>query len=120
MADLFFILSGLVLAHAYGRPFARTPCTIGYGRFLLAAAHPCILYLATLLLLVGWDSYKAPLRDWLLRRPLFKMREWRDALLGSPLPLAEALPSSLLLLQVVTDHGIDLELRRLVAQRGVD
>lgn len=32
--DLFFILSGLVLAHVYGEAFARTPRTIGYGRFL--------------------------------------------------------------------------------------
>ena len=27
-------LSGLVLAHVYGEAFARTPRTIGYGRFL--------------------------------------------------------------------------------------
>ena len=32
--DLFFILSGLVLAHVYGEAFARSPCTISYGRFL--------------------------------------------------------------------------------------
>ena len=34
------LLSGLVLAHVYGEAFARTPRTIGYGRFTLAAAHP--------------------------------------------------------------------------------
>ncbi len=58
--DLFFILSGLVLAHVYGETFARTPRTIGYGRFLwlrLTRVYP--LYLVTLLLLVGWELYKA-------------------------------------------------------------
>ena len=43
--DLFFILSGLVLAHVYGEAFARSPRTISYGRFLwlrLTRVYPSI------------------------------------------------------------------------------
>ncbi|WP_337678443.1 acyltransferase [Aeromonas caviae] len=106
--DLFFILSGLVLAHVYGEAFARTPRTISYGRFLwlrLTRVYP--LYLVTLLLLVGWELYKAHHGIGFYAGPLFKMWEWEGMPpFGSPFTPAEALPSSLLLLQVVTDHGL--------------
>ncbi len=72
--DLFFILSGLVLAHVYGEAFARTPRTISYGRFLwlrLTRVYP--LYLVTLLLLVGWELYKANHGIGFYAGPLFKM-----------------------------------------------
>ncbi len=122
--DLFFILSGLVLAHVYGEAFARTPRTIGYGRFLwlrLTRVYP--LYLVTLLLL-SWELYKAHHGIGFYAGPLFKMWEWEGMPpFGSPFTPAEALPSSLLLLHVAAGGDrsrIDLELRRLVAQRGVD
>ncbi len=106
--DLFFILSGLVLAHVYGEAFARTPRTIGYGRFLwlrLTRVYP--LYLVTLLLLVSWELYKAHHGIGFYAGPLFKMWEWEGMPpFGSPFTPAEALPSAFLLLQVVTDHGL--------------
>ncbi|UBR43674.1 acyltransferase family protein [Aeromonas veronii] len=106
--DLFFILSGVVLAHVYGEAFTRTPRTVGYGRFLwlrLTRVYP--LYLVTLLLLVGWELYKAQHGVGFYAGPLFKMWEWEGMPpFGSPFTPAEALPSALLLLQVVTDHGL--------------
>ncbi len=120
--DLFFILSGLVLAHVYGEAFARTPRTISYGRFLwlrLTRVYP--LYLVTLLLLVGWELYKAHHGIGFYAGPLFKMWEWE----GMP-PFRLALyPGRGAAKQPVAAAGgdrsrIDLELRRLVAQRGVD
>ena len=123
--DLFFILSGLVLAHVYGEAFTRSPHTVSYGRFLwlrLTRVYP--LYLVTLLLLVGWELYKAHHGIGFYAGPLFKMWEWEGMPpFGSPFTPAEALPSSLLLLHVAAGGDrsrIDLELRRLVAQRGVD
>ncbi len=106
--DLFFILSGVVLAHVYGEAFTRTPRTASYGRFLwlrLTRVYP--LYLVTLLLLVGWELYKARHGVGFYAGPLFKMWEWEGMPpFGSPFTPAEALPSALLLLQVVTDHGL--------------
>ncbi|WP_439845279.1 acyltransferase family protein [Aeromonas veronii] len=105
--DLFFILSGVVLAHVYGEPFTRTPRTVSYGRFLwlrLTRVYP--LYLVTLLLLVGWELYKAQHGVGFYAGPLFKMWEWEGMPpFGSPFTPAEALPSAFLL-QVVTDHGL--------------
>lgn len=40
--DLFFILSGLVLAHVYGEAFTRSPHTVSYGRFLWLRLTRCI------------------------------------------------------------------------------
>ncbi|MBS4724303.1 acyltransferase family protein [Aeromonas veronii] len=106
--DLFFILSGVVLAHVYGEAFTRTPRTVSYGRFLwlrLTRVYP--LYLVTLLLLVSWELYKARHGVGFYAGPLFKMWEWEGMQpFGSPFTPAEALPSALLLLQVVTDHGL--------------
>lgn len=106
--DLFFILSGVVLAHVYGEAFTRTPRTVSYGRFLwlrLTRVYP--LYLVTLLLLVGWELYKAQHGVCFYAGPLFKMWEWEGMPpFGSPFTPAEALPSAFLLLQVVTDHGL--------------
>ncbi|MFQ1732858.1 acyltransferase family protein [Aeromonas veronii] len=106
--DLFFILSGVVLAHVYGEAFTRTPRTVSYGRFLwlrLTRVYP--LYLVTLLLLVGWELYKAQHGVGFYAGPLFKMWEWEGMPpFGSPFTPAEALPSAFLLLQVVTDHGL--------------
>ncbi|MGL5201800.1 MAG: acyltransferase family protein, partial [Aeromonas veronii] len=106
--DLFFILSGVVLAHVYGEAFTRTPRTVGYGRFLwlrLTRVYP--LYLVTLLLLVGWELYKAQHGVGFYAGPLFKMWEWEGMPpFGSPFTPAEALPIAFLLLQVVTDHGL--------------
>ncbi len=106
--DLFFILSGVVLAHVYGEAFSHRPRTIGYGRFLwlrLTRVYP--LYLVTLVLLVGWELYKAQHGVGFYAGPLFKMWEWEGMPpFGSPFTPAEALPSAFLLLQVVTDHGL--------------
>jgi len=106
--DLFFILSGVVLAHVYGEAFTRTPRTVSYGRFLwlrLTRVYP--LYLVTLLLLVGWELYKARHGVGFYAGPLFKMWEWEGMPpFGSPFTPTEALPSAFLLLQVVTDHGL--------------
>ena len=105
--DLFFILSGLVLAHVYGEAFT-SPRRIGYGRFLwlrLTRVYP--LYFVTLVLLVGWELYKAKHGVGFYAGPLFKMWEWEGMPpFGSPFTPAEALPSALLLLQVVTDQGL--------------
>lgn len=106
--DLFFILSGLVLAHVYGEACCGPRRTIGYGRFLwlrLTRVYP--LYFVTLLLLVGWELYKAQHQIGFFAGPLFKMWEWEGMPpFGSPFTPAEALPSAFLLLQVVTDHGL--------------
>ncbi|MFC5708371.1 acyltransferase family protein [Aeromonas eucrenophila] len=106
--DLFFILSGLVLAHVYGEACCGPRRTIGYGRFLwlrLTRVYP--LYFVTLLLLVGWELYKAQHQIGFFAGPLFKMWEWEGMQpFGSPFTPVEALPSALLLLQVVTDHGL--------------
>ncbi|TNJ24790.1 acyltransferase [Aeromonas sobria] len=106
--DLFFILSGVVLAHVYGEAFNHRPRTIGYGRFLwlrLTRVYP--LYLVTLVLLVGWELYKAQHGVGFYAGPLFKMWEWEGMPpFGSPFTPADALPSAFLLLQVVTDHGL--------------
>jgi peptidoglycan/LPS O-acetylase OafA/YrhL len=106
--DLFFILSGLVLAHVYAEAFTCPQRRIGYGRFLwlrLTRVYP--LYLVTLLLLVGWELYKTQHGVGFYAGPLFKMWEWEGMPpFGSPFTPAEALPSALLLLQVVTDHGL--------------
>ncbi|NDO83618.1 acyltransferase [Citrobacter sp. NCU1] len=106
--DLFFILSGLVLAHVYGEVCRGPGRTIGYGRFLwlrLTRVYP--LYLVTLLLLVGWELYKAQHQIGFFAGPLFKMWEWEGMPpFGSPFTPVEALPSAFLLLQVVTDHGL--------------
>ncbi|MFM4803046.1 acyltransferase family protein [Aeromonas bivalvium] len=107
--DLFFILSGLVLAHVYGKTFTDSHRrTVGYGRFLwlrLTRVYP--LYLVTLLLLVGWELYKARHGVGFYAGPLFKMWEWEGmAPFGSPFTPIEALPSAFLLLQVVTDQGL--------------
>ncbi|MCE9956718.1 acyltransferase family protein [Aeromonas rivipollensis] len=105
--DLFFILSGLVLAHVYGETFT-SPRRIGYGRFLwlrLTRIYP--LYFVTLVLLVGWELYKALHGVGFYAGPLFKMWEWEGMPpFGSPFTPAEALPSALLLMQVVTDQGL--------------
>ena len=105
--DLFFILSGLVLAHVYGETFT-SPRRIGYGRFLwlrLTRVYP--LYFVTLVLLVGWELYKARHGVGFYAGPLFKMWEWEGIPpFGSPFTPAEALPSALLLMQVVTDQGL--------------
>lgn len=106
--DLFFILSGLVLAHVYGEAFSHRPRTVSYGRFLwlrLTRVYP--LYVVTLVLLVGWELYKARHGISFYAGPLFKMWEWEGmSPFGSPFTPAEALPSAFLLLQVVTDHGL--------------
>ena len=106
--DLFFILSGLVLAHVYGVAFTGSHRRMGYGRFLwlrLTRIYP--LYLVTLVLLVGWELYKARHGIGFYAGPLFKMWEWEGMPpFGSPFTPAEALPSAFLLLQVVTDHGL--------------
>ena len=105
--DLFFILSGLVLAHVYGEAFT-SPRRISYGRFLwlrLTRVYP--LYFVTLVLLVGWELYKARHGVGFYAGPLFKMWEWEGIPpFGSPFTPAEALPSALLLMQVVTDQGL--------------
>lgn len=106
--DLFFILSGLVLAHVYGEAFTAPRRTVSYGRFLwlrLTRVYP--LYVVTLVLLVGWELYKAQHEVGFYGGPLFKMWEWEGMPpFGSPFTPAEALPSALLLLQVVTDQGL--------------
>ncbi|UAK70486.1 acyltransferase family protein [Aeromonas enteropelogenes] len=106
--DLFFILSGLVLAHVYGEAFTAPRRTVSYGRFLwlrLTRVYP--LYVVTLVLLVGWELYKARHGVGFYGGPLFKMWEWEGMPpFGSPFTPAEALPSALLLLQVVTDQGL--------------
>ncbi|WP_421243395.1 acyltransferase family protein [Aeromonas enteropelogenes] len=106
--DLFFILSGLVLAHVYGEAFTAPRRTVSYGRFLwlrLTRVYP--LYIVTLVLLVGWELYKARHGVGFYGGPLFKMWEWEGMPpFGSPFTPAEALPSALLLLQVVTDQGL--------------
>ncbi|WP_346205405.1 acyltransferase family protein [Aeromonas salmonicida] len=106
--DLFFILSGVVLAHVYGEAFTVSHRRMGYGRFLwlrLTRVYP--LYLVTLVLLVGWELYKARHGIGFYAGPLFKMWEWEGMLpFGSPFTPADALPSAFLLLQVVTDHGL--------------
>jgi peptidoglycan/LPS O-acetylase OafA/YrhL len=106
--DLFFILSDVVLAHVYGETFTGPSRRIGYGCFLwlrLTRVYP--LYLLTLLLLVGWELYKAQHGVGFYAGPLFKMWEWEGMPpFGSPFTPAEALPSAFLLLQVVTDHGL--------------
>lgn len=106
--DLFFILSGLVLAHVYGEAFTAPRRTVSYGRFLwlrLTRVYP--LYVVTLVLLVGWELYKAQHGVGFYGGPLFKMWEWEGMPpFGSPFTPAEALPSALLLLQVVTDQGL--------------
>ncbi|MFM1680673.1 acyltransferase family protein [Aeromonas salmonicida] len=106
--DLFFILSGLVLAHVYGVAFTGSHRRMGYGRFLwlrLTRIYP--LYLVTLVLLVGWELYKARHGIGFYAGPLFKMWEWEGMPpFGSPFTPADALPSAFLLLQVVTDHGL--------------
>ena len=105
--DLFFILSGLVLAHVYGEAFTSHR-RIGYGRFLwlrLTRVYP--LYFVTLVLLVGWELYKAKHGVGFYAGPLFKMWEWEGMPpFGSPFTPVEALPSALLLMQVVTDQGL--------------
>ncbi|RQM58199.1 acyltransferase family protein [Aeromonas enteropelogenes] len=106
--DLFFILSGLVLAHVYGEAFTAPRRTVSYGRFLwlrLTRVYP--LYVVTLVLLVGWELYKVQHEVGFYGGPLFKMWEWEGMPpFGSPFTPAEALPSALLLLQVVTDQGL--------------
>lgn len=106
--DLFFILSGLVLAHVYGEAFTAPRRTVSYGRFLwlrLTRVYP--LYVVTLVLLIGWELYKARHGVGFYGGPLFKMWEWEGMPpFGSPFTPAEALPSALLLLQVVTDQGL--------------
>lgn len=106
--DLFFILSGLVLAHVYGEAFTAPRRTVSYGHFLwlrLTRVYP--LYVVTLVLLVGWELYKARHGVGFYGGPLFKMWEWEGMPpFGSPFTPAEALPSALLLLQVVTDQGL--------------
>lgn len=106
--DLFFILSGLVLAHVYGEAFTAPRRTVSYGRFLwlrLTRVYP--LYVVTLVLLVGWELYKARHGVGFYGGPLFKMWEWEGMPpFGSPFTPVEALPSALLLLQVVTDQGL--------------
>ena len=101
-------MSGVVLAHVYGEAFSHRPRTIGYGRFLwlrLTRVYP--LYLVTLVLLVGWELYKAQHGIGFYAGPLFKMWEWEGMPpFGSPFTPADALPSAFLLLQVVTDHGL--------------
>ena len=105
--DLFFILSGLVLAHVYGEAFTSHR-RIGDGRFLwlrLTRVYP--LYFVTLVLLVGWELYKAKHGVGFYAGPLFKMWEWEGMPpFGSPFTPVEALPSALLLMQVVTDQGL--------------
>lgn len=106
--DLFFILSGLVLAHVYGEACCGPRRTIGYGRFLwlrLTRIYP--LYLVTLLLLVGWELYKAQHQVGFYAGPLFRMWEWEGMPpFGSPFTPPEALPGAFLLLQVLTGHGL--------------
>ncbi len=61
----------------------------------------------TLVLLVGGELYKARHGVGFYAGPLFKMWEWEGMPpFGSPFTPAEALPSALLLMQVVTDQGL--------------
>ncbi|ENY72439.1 acyltransferase [Aeromonas diversa CDC 2478-85] len=104
--DLFFILSGLVMAHVYARTMATKQVRI--PRFLwlrLTRVYP--LFITTMVVLIGWELFKQAHQVGFYAGPLF--REWGFE--GAPafeslFTPAAALPSSLLLMQAPAGFGL--------------
>ncbi|QLI80953.1 acyltransferase [Chitinibacter fontanus] len=104
--DLFFILSGLVLAHVYAHSFAAS--TISFRRFIwlrLTRIYP--LFLLTMAVLVAWEGYKWAHQIGYFGGPLFNA--WGMAgipAFAGPFNQAEALWQNLLLVQVLAGKGL--------------
>lgn len=104
--DLFFILSGLVMAHVYQHDFAAS--LISWRRFLwlrLTRIYP--LFILTLLVLLGWESYKWANQIGYFGGPLFN--GWGMAGIPAfegPFNQAGALWQNILLVQVFSGKGL--------------
>lgn len=92
MVDLFFVLSGFIMCHVYGRKFADGWCRQTFGQFILARfARIYPLHLFSLLLVVGL---------WALMSVTDSFNRMFEVTYD-----ISALPSQLLLLQAVGFHN---------------
>lgn len=104
--DLFFILSGLVLAHVYRQEFSTS--SMSFLRFLwlrLTRIYP--LFLLTLAVLVGWESFKWANQIGYFGGPLFN--SWGMAgipAFAGPFNQADALWQNVFLAQVLAGKGL--------------
>lgn len=104
--DLFFILSGLVLAHVYGHLFASSAIT--FRRFIwlrLTRIYP--LFLLTLAVLLAWESYKWVHQIGYFGGPLFNA--WGMAGIPAfvgPFNQGDAVWQNIFLVQVLAGKGL--------------
>jgi peptidoglycan/LPS O-acetylase OafA/YrhL len=72
LVDLFFVLSGFVLAYVYGSSFSRSVAGVGYRKFMLARfARIYPLHIATLVILIVFEC----LQLWMSQSGLALQRE---------------------------------------------
>lgn len=106
--DLFFILSGLVLAHVYAHSLQGPRKSVSYWQFLglrLSRIYP--LFLLTLLILLGWESIKALAGRGYYGGPLFASWGMIDIpAFAGPFNRLDALGSQFFLLQSVLNDSL--------------
>ncbi|MBZ6068185.1 acyltransferase [Aeromonas schubertii] len=104
--DLFFILSGLVMAHVYARTMATRQVRVMHFLWLrLTRVYP--LFATTMIVLIGWELFKQAQQTGFYAGPLF--REWGfegAQAFESLFTPAAALPSSFLLMQAPAGYGL--------------